>query len=370
MASANPFELLVDDDNDDPRQLLASQQPKVAAAVQAKKPQPPAKGGAAKAPPAAKMPSKPLPPTQAVRDAKSENVRGGFRGEGRGNVRGRGAGGFNRDSFNNENRVSGNTGFSGGYNRASEYKDNLERPSDQNYGGPRGGGRGNRRDGFTNGEAVEGERPRRVYERRSGTGRGNEIKRDGSGRGNWGSPTDEIAPEVEENVNLVERSLDSEKQFGGENAADSNKENPVKEAEEKEEDKEMTLEEYQKVLEEKRKVLLAPKSEERKVNVDKELQSMLQLSSKKGNDDVFIKLGSEKDKRKEAADKEDKVKKSVSINEFLKPSDGERYHGSGGRGRGRGRGGSRGYEAYPTSNTLSAAPAIEDRGQFPTLAAK
>lgn len=37
---------------------------------------------------------------------------------------------------------------------------------------------------------------------------------------------------------------------------------------------EMTLEEYQKVLEEKRKVLLSLKGEERKVDVDKEFQSM------------------------------------------------------------------------------------------------
>lgn len=52
----------------------------------------------------------------------------------------------------------------------------------------------------------------------------------------------------------------------------------------------MTLEEYQKVLEEKRKALLALKTEERKVDVDKEFQSMQQLSTKKGNDDIFIKL--------------------------------------------------------------------------------
>lgn len=52
----------------------------------------------------------------------------------------------------------------------------------------------------------------------------------------------------------------------------------------------MTLEEYEKVLEEKRKALLAMKTEERKVEVDKELKAMQQLSSKKGNDDIFIKL--------------------------------------------------------------------------------
>lgn len=53
---------------------------------------------------------------------------------------------------------------------------------------------------------------------------------------------------------------------------------------------EMTLEEYEKVLEEKRKAILALKAEERKVEVDKELQSMQQLSVKKDAEEVFIKL--------------------------------------------------------------------------------
>jgi len=53
---------------------------------------------------------------------------------------------------------------------------------------------------------------------------------------------------------------------------------------------EMTLEEYEKVLEEKRKALLALKTEERKVEIDKELRSMQQLSVKKNADEVFIKL--------------------------------------------------------------------------------
>lgn len=53
----------------------------------------------------------------------------------------------------------------------------------------------------------------------------------------------------------------------------------------------MTLEEYEKVLEEKRKALLALKAEERKVDVDKEFESMqLVVSKKKNDDEVFIKL--------------------------------------------------------------------------------
>lgn len=51
----------------------------------------------------------------------------------------------------------------------------------------------------------------------------------------------------------------------------------------------MTLEEYEKLLEEKRKALQAHKTEERKVDV-KEFASMQQISSKKDNDDIFVKL--------------------------------------------------------------------------------
>ena len=52
----------------------------------------------------------------------------------------------------------------------------------------------------------------------------------------------------------------------------------------------MTLEEYEKVLEEKRKALEALKVKERKVDVDKEFESMQLVSKKKDEEEVFIKL--------------------------------------------------------------------------------
>jgi len=63
---------------------------------------------------------------------------------------------------------------------------------------------------------------------------------------------------------------------------------------------------------------------------------------------------------------------SVSINEFLKPAEGDRYYNPGGRGRGRGGRGSRGGGGYSGSSrsTNAAAPSIEDPGQFPTLGGK
>jgi plasminogen activator inhibitor 1 RNA-binding protein len=65
---------------------------------------------------------------------------------------------------------------------------------------------------------------------------------------------------------------------------------------------------------------------------------------------------------------------SVSINEFLKPAEGQRYYSPGGRGRGRGRGrGDRGgfRGGYsPREFAAAPAPAIQDQSQFPSLGGK
>uniref|UniRef100_A0A7N0VF18 Hyaluronan/mRNA-binding protein domain-containing protein n=1 Tax=Kalanchoe fedtschenkoi TaxID=63787 RepID=A0A7N0VF18_KALFE len=352
--SANPFGLLGEDDSDDLTQLvIAARQLKPAEPVQAKKAPAPAAAAAAQA----KMPSKPLPPSQAVREARNEAVRGGGRGRGRG----RGVGGFNRDVNYGENALSGNAG---GF-RSFEDKDGEKSTERRGgYGGPRGSFRGGRRGGFNEGETDEVERPRRVYERHSGTGRGNEIKREGAGRRNWGTAADEIAPAVEEAVAEKEKIVENPEV---EQDVDVTKEKPVEEAEEKEaEDKEMTLEEYEKILEEKRKALLALKPEERKVEADSEFKSMQQLSNKKSNDEIFIKLGSDKEKHKETTEKEEKVKKVVNINDFLKPAERER---SGGRGRGRGRGARGGFNGR-SGVSATALANIEDPGHFPALGVK
>ncbi|GKU88510.1 hypothetical protein SLEP1_g2762 [Rubroshorea leprosula] len=364
MAARNPFDLLGDDDAEDPSQLIAAQKAAVSkkelAPVQTK-----AAVAVAQAKPA-KLPSKPLPPSEAVREAKSDAARGGRGGGGgRGFGRGHGGGGRSRrDSFNDENSY-GNVAVPGGQGGPEDGE--AEKPSERRgHSGPRPY-RGGRRGGFSNGEAGEEERPRRQFERHSGTGRGNEMKREGAGRGNWGTQADELK-EVTEEVVDDGKNLGDEKPAGEEDAGGANKESPANESEEKEpEEKEMTLEEYEKVLEEKRKALQALKTEERKVDA-KEFESMQQLSKKKSNDDVFIKLGSDKDKKKEAAEKEEKAKKSVSINEFLKPAERERLYNPGGRGRGRGRG-SRGFGGGSGMSDLSA-PKIEDPSDFPTLGVK
>ncbi|KAF5775614.1 putative hyaluronan/mRNA-binding protein [Helianthus annuus] len=360
MATMNPFDLLGDDDNDDVSQLVE----KIAAAPPKKAPA--AAAGKAAAPPA-KLPSKPVPPAQAVREARNEGGRGGRGGRGYGRG-GRGGRGYDRDSANNEGSF-GNRAISGGQGGTEESNGrSFERRG--GYGGPRGGFRGGRQGSFGNGDAEDGERPRRTFDRRSGTGHGNEFKREGAGRGNWGAQADEINHEIQEAVVEGEKTVAADKPTE-EEASDVKNENPAPETVEEPEVKEMTLEEYQIVLEEKRKALAALKTEERKVEVDKDLASMQQLSNKKTNDDIFVKLGSDKDKRKEIADKEERTKKSLSINEFLKPAEGERQY-TGGRGRGRGgsRGGGRFNQGGGGSSYAPEAPKIEDPSHFPTLGGK
>ncbi|CAD6264263.1 unnamed protein product [Miscanthus lutarioriparius] len=361
MATINPFKLLGTDDNDDPTQLLAA-----AAAAKQKAEE---KKQAADAQPAlAKFPTKPAPPAQAVKESRSGGApsHGGYRrGE-----RGRGTGGRGYDQNRDYGSEDAN-GFQGGYGARGGARAGGEEGAQDRERGPRppyGGGGGGRRGGYRDGEfGDDSERPpRRPYERHSGTGRGFEMKREGSGHGNWGTTTDEIiARETEEGLKLDEKAPVPEKQGAPEDTpqAEENKENKdatANEEEEKEEDKEMTLEEFEKIREEKRKALLALKTEERKP-----------LAYKKGNDEIFVKLGSDKDAlKKENAERDERAKKSVSINEFLKRAEGERYYGGRGRGRGReDRGGFRGgyvggYRAPP------AAPAIQDQSQFPSLGGK
>nr|VDD30491.1 unnamed protein product [Brassica oleracea] len=358
MASLNPFDLL-GDDAEDPSQIVLSLPKKVEKTA----PVQPAK--------AAKFPTKPSPPSQADRqmyDFVIWRVRVCYyclsffflRESRNGPSGGRGGGGSPRGSFNP------------GGNRPHDPKDG---PKDgERNGGFRGhresGGRGGHIGGFANGKTGDVERPRRVYDRRSGTGRSNDVKREGGGRGNWGTPEDDIQPATEEPTTEVEKSPVAEKEGGEDATTDAKKEAP--EVEQEPEDKEMTLEEYEKILEEKKKALQATKVEERKVDT-KVFESMQQLSNKKSNDEeIFIKLGSDKDKRKDAAEKEEKAKKSLSINEFLKPANGETYNPRGGY-RGRGGRGQRDGKVNKGGNQRNGgasapAPAIGDSAQFPSLA--
>eukprot|EP00252_Welwitschia_mirabilis_P007396 TRINITY_DN18708_c0_g1_i1.p1 TRINITY_DN18708_c0_g1~~TRINITY_DN18708_c0_g1_i1.p1 ORF type:complete len:392 (+),score=117.02 TRINITY_DN18708_c0_g1_i1:282-1457(+) len=391
MTTANPFDLLGDDDNGDTSPLdLVKDVP----LPQKKMPQ-----AAAKPAITAKQPAERSQPGNDVRNGfpgrggrggrtggRGQDFRGGRTG-GRGQEYGfsnRGRGSYSsgdRYSSNGFNNNDGTNGFAEAGEDVGKRQENGDfgRSSERGRGSGRFRGRGGRgfgrRGGYANGaeENDENQRPRRVYDRRSGTGRGTEIKRDGAGRGNWGTaidqepvepvlPDEALAPEEEKNAVAD----------GVETTQGITEETTALEPEKKEEeDKEMTLDEYEKLLEEKRKGLLALKVEERKVDA-KEFEAMKLLSVKKNNEEVFIKLGSEKDavKRKELNEKEEKTKKSMNITEFLKPSDGETYYSSGGRGRGRGRGRGGFRGGFNGAAAQQSAPQIEDPGQFPALGGK
>eukprot|EP00249_Psilotum_nudum_P024071 c29080_g3_i1 orf=380-1549(-) len=389
MASQNNFfALLVDDENDDSPALLAR-------AVLPKGPDKPVEPLGAKKQlqlqlqqhQPVKLPTKPLAPSQAVRGAQlvqpeaGENRGGrGSRGGGRGNFgnRGRGqeGGGFQGDWSTSVDRNYGNNrenidtqGQSGAYVEYLGENGNVGKV----FSGPRMSARGRSRGrGF--GFIGDGElrKQTRFYDRRSGTGRGNEIKRDGAGCGNWGTDTglDFLQETVDASLIKEEKpSLDSDDK----KPESANTEEKIAD----EEDNVMTLDEYEKLLIEKRKPLEALKSEERKVLADKEFESMQLVDKRHEDDGVFLKLGfdSEKGKKKLFVEKEEKVKKAVSINEFLKPPSGEEYYSPAGRrGRGRGRGERGGFGAGFGGGSVNGgqvfAPHIEDPGQFPTLSGK
>ncbi|KAK8962566.1 hypothetical protein KSP40_PGU020018 [Platanthera guangdongensis] len=135
-----------------------------------------------------------------------------------------------------------------------------------------------------------------------------------------------------------------------------------------EEDNEMTLAEYEKLLQEKRKALESLKVESRKVVLDKDFEGMQIIEKKKEQDLIKMKSDNDKGKKKEIAERDDKSRKSLNINEFLKPADGERYRGpASSRGRGGGRGRGRGGYTTDYQNQV-AAPPLEDPSHFPVLA--
>jgi len=140
-----------------------------------------------------------------ARNPTSAPSRGGGRGGRGGPGRDRGGRGAgidpNRD-FRNENENGFTGGYGGGGGVIAEKGEGgkpLER-SRGGYGPPRQSFRGGRQGGYGNVEGDAGgeaEHPqRRAYERRSGTGRGYEMKRQGAGRGNWGAVNDDVIAQL------------------------------------------------------------------------------------------------------------------------------------------------------------------------------
>uniref|UniRef100_A0A7N0U6A8 Hyaluronan/mRNA-binding protein domain-containing protein n=1 Tax=Kalanchoe fedtschenkoi TaxID=63787 RepID=A0A7N0U6A8_KALFE len=234
MASGmNPFDLL-DGGAEDVKALVASQLEKTEREQKQKK--------------QANSALKTRPPFQEVRRFKGGDSGGG---------RGYGRGGYNKGPASSGGSFNSGRGAGG----ASE-GDAAKQYGRRKYEGPFHGGHHR---GFSNGDGADrAERPPRKVS--------------------------------EQSFRLAKEAYPETEKLGAQNTvtedavSNGSKNNAVNNlVEEKPEHKEMTLEEYQKVLEEKKKALHALKVAERKVDI-KEFQSMQPLSNKRTNNAVVSKL--------------------------------------------------------------------------------
>jgi plasminogen activator inhibitor 1 RNA-binding protein len=202
---------------------------------------------------------------------------------------------------------------------------------------------------------------KRAYDRRSGTGRGKEIKKGGGGARNWGNDKNE-ARKAEGTVNEGEEAAATEPKPEETEAAPQGSEEAAAPAPEvvEEEDKTMTLEEY---MESKRN----PDSTAFKPFAEKELvNEFAGKASVKAVEEDFLKMGGGKSLRKKGSKKDQKatldVGFKVSSSDDPRRDDrrGDRRGGRGGRGPrsggGRGRGGRQG-----------GAINVADVNSFPSL---
>lgn len=202
---------------------------------------------------------------------------------------------------------------------------------------------------------------KRAYDRRSGTGRGKEIKKGGGGARNWGNDKNE-ARKAEGTVNEGEEATAAEtKPEGTETTPQVSEEAaaPTPEVVE-EEDKTMTLEEYMQTKNNPDSVAFKPVVERELVD------EFAGKASVKMVEEDFLKMGGGKSLRKKGYKKGQK--QSVDVGFKIASSDdprrderrGDRRGGRGGRGSrsggGRGRGGRQG-----------GAINVADVNSFPSL---
>ncbi|XP_057472751.1 RGG repeats nuclear RNA binding protein C-like [Actinidia eriantha] len=291
------------------------------------------------------------------------NKDGGGRGRGRGQGRAlNGDGGFENESqfvesnqkFENQVQRGGSYDGWENVNKGRSSRDEKQlRNGNLNYGSERRGNGGGGGYGARGGR-VFGARDGRNHESgevMNGSGAKNALG--GNASGNIAATT-EVSKDAAEDEATKEVRRKAQEEWEKERDAWEAR-RKAREEEEKEDAKKLTLKQYQQQLLEKRKALEALKPEERKVDVDTDFESM-QLVGRKKEDSLLIKQDSEKDKLKK---KDDKVRKSVSITEFLKPAEGYNSRGGGGRGGdGYGRGSSFRQAADPANGNAR-------KGKFP-----
>jgi len=216
---------------------------------------------------------------------------------------------------------------------------------------------------------------KRAYERRSGTGRGKEIKKSGGGARNWGSDKNDARRAegmvFEENESNVETLQNIGGEQTGENAGEDGtevKENgAAEEAEpekEEEEDKTMTYEEYLAQKEEQRAESDAFKPVEMR-ELENEFAGLVGKKGRKEEEaEAFLKMGQGKQLRKKGGDKKEKAKITPNFRVQDANAPPRRNRRDGDRSRG-GRGG-RSYDRRGDRKRTGQVD-VGDMSSFPSL---
>ena len=184
-----------------------------------------------------------------------------------------------------------------------------------------------------------------------------EVKKGGAGRGNWGKETDNGAPETPkadgDGDATIEDNVDGE------------------DAKEEEEEKEMTLEEYEKQIAEKKLAMLnlVGKKEKAEASSDtKEFDGMEEVGKKGDADEIFLRVGEARKKELKAKSAAGKQTLETNFKAGGEQQRMERDTRGGFRGRG-GRDARRGGARGAVSGRRAAAPRIDDSA-FPVCLRK
>lgn len=236
--------------------------------------------------------------------------------------------------------------------------------------GPRGEGRG-RREGGQNesSDGFRGPSNKRVFDRKSGTGRGREYnKKGGSGKGNWGTVSDDrTAQEEGAKEEETEETVKAEAEKGAESQdaekKDSEAKTEEKQAEPDPDEKLKTLDDYLKEVKKPTFALPQP----RKPGEGEKNASWANFVPLKRDDESSQDSPKEEKRNKEAKSSAVRVDDVIDI-KF--PQEERRGFGRG-RGERSDRGGQRGQKGGrgPRQNKQSA-PNFSDESSFPALSTK
>jgi len=206
-------------------------------------------------------------------------------------------------------------------------------------------------------EAKKGEHG--GYDRRSGTGRGRDVSKDGAGVGNWGKPGEGTEPEAIEETQ-AELAAEAEEAVPRE----PTEEELARIKEREEEEKQMTMEEYMAA-----QALKKPVQEKKELRKVEDVDQKNVLRYNEDDDNYFVGGGTDKKKKNKG-----KKAKEIMAVEFAAPKREqvddreERGKGKGGKGgKGKGKGDFGGSPVAAKPRVKQGPAPVMDENSFPSL---